>query len=400
MRIFFVSPYVPSPVRVRPYYWIKNLAALGHEIRLFTVVSGADDEAALDDIRRACGSVTIARMRPWRPAWNCARAIAGPEPLQLAWSRLPALSRAIRTAVGQQPADVAHIEHLRAACFAPVLRPLPIVYDAVDSISLLFEQTRVLGPRASDRWMAALDVRRTARFEATMLKRFDRVLVTSPVDAARILALSTGGAAERLVVLPTAVDLDYFQPATSPREPATLIFSGKMSYHANVAAARALVADIMPSVWRQRAEVRVLIVGQHPDRSVQRLARDARVTVTGQVPDLRPYLARATLAVCPIPYGVGMQNKVLEAMASGVPVVASRLAAQSLLATVGVDLSVAESADGFATEILRLLASPEARATLASRGRAYVEHQHAGPVLARRLEEVYRQVMRPVRSAR
>ena len=400
MRILFVSPYVPSPIRVRPYYWIKNLAALGHHISLFAITRGRDDEKALDEMRRVCARVTVARMPAWRPLWNCVRALPTRDPLQLAWSRLPELAREIRAHAEPSRADVAHVEHLRAACFAPELANLPIVYDAVDSISSLFEQTRVAGPRIADRWLAALDLPRTVRFEAGVSGRFDRVLVSSPVDAVRLHELAAGTARAWPVVLTNPVDLEYFRPTSGARDPATVIYSGKMSYHANVAAVRHLTKEVMPRVWRHRADVKVIVAGQEPDRSVCRLARDSRIAVTGFVPDLRPLLARATIAVCPLPYGAGVQNKVLEAMASGLPVVAGRRATQALQAEPGRDLRVADSPDDFANEILALLGAPAERERLAVCGRAYVEAHHDGLTLARRLAGVYDEVASGGRSVR
>ena len=120
-----------------------------------------------------------------------------------------------------------------------------------------------------------------------------------------------------ITVLPNGVDLDYFCPSPEPRRPATVVISGKMSYHANVTAALHLVEGIMPLVWRERPGVKVTIVGANPPRPIRQLAQrfPGQVEVTGTVPDVRPYLRRASLAAAPVPYGAGIQNKVLEAMA-------------------------------------------------------------------------------------
>ena len=105
------------------------------------------------------------------------------------------------------------------------------------------------------------------------------------------------------------------------RDGRTVIFTGKMSYHANVAGALYFAHEVLPRIWQRDPQVRFQIVGKDPPQAVQQLARDARIEVTGYVKDLRPYLAQATVAVCPVAYAVGIQNKVLEAMAMQVPVV-------------------------------------------------------------------------------
>ncbi len=164
-----------------------------------------------------------------------------------------------------------------------------------------------------------------------------------------------------------------------------------MSYHANVTAALYLVEQVLPRVWAERPEVRVWLVGKDPPRQVQRLAADrgARVTLTGTVPDVRPYFRRAAVAVVPIPYGAGIQNKVLEAMASGTPVVATPQAVSALAVADGEQALVADGPEAFAAAVLRLLGDPALRTQLGQAGRRYVEQHHDWRSIVERLEEIY-----------
>ena len=165
-----------------------------------------------------------------------------------------------------------------------------------------------------------------------------------------------------------------------------------MSYHANVASVPYLAHEIMPLIWRARRGVKLWVVGQAPTRAVQALGRDERVKVTGFVPDLRPYLAQATVAVSPIRYGVGIQNKVLEAMAMGTPVVTSSQAHLALQGRPGEDLLVGGSPATFAEEVLRPLGDSVLRRELGANGRRYVEEHHNWFVIAENLGRVYEQV--------
>jgi len=167
-----------------------------------------------------------------------------------------------------------------------------------------------------------------------------------------------------------------------------------MSYHANVTAALHLVREIMPQVWAHDPAVRVQLVGKDPPAEVRALADTASapanaVTVTGAVSTMRPYLSQATIAVAPVLYGAGIQNKVLEAMACGTPVIASLAAASGLQAERGRDLIVADDASAFATAILSLLAQPERRAQMGQAGRSYVERVHAWDAVGAQLERYY-----------
>ncbi len=387
MRILMVLPYPPSRIRIRPHGFLQALARRGHRIRVLAVQPPEDRDAALEPLARLGVEIVRFPLSRWRTLWNAIRAGMRGDPLQAGYADHPGLREALRRSL-REPWDVVHVEHLRGARFAEEVPPDRLVFDAVDSITRLFEQARTLAPTARMRWLARLELGRTRRFEARWLSTFPRIVVTSREDAAALRCLAPDGQAA-LAVIPNGVDLEFFHPQPVPREPATLIFTGKMSYHANVAAALDLIGEIMPRIWERRPETQVWIVGRNPPSLLRRAARDPRVRVIGTVPDLRPYLARATLAVCPLRYAVGIPNKVLEALAMGTPVVATPPVLGGLQAVPGRDLVVAEGPAAFAEAVMRLLDSPSERAALGAAGRAYVEACHRWDAIAEQLEAVY-----------
>jgi glycosyltransferase involved in cell wall biosynthesis len=219
------------------------------------------------------------------------------------------------------------------------------------------------------------------------------VLVTSDKDRDALIGLADSDHAPVSVVR-NGVDLDYFsEPAGNVREPDSLIVTGKMSYHANIAMTLHLAREIMPLIWKQRPQVKLYVVGKDPTGDIQKLAEDPRIVVTGTVPDLPPYLAKAAVALAPLVYGAGIQNKVLEAMACGVPVVTSPRAVAALEIEPGRDVLVAEGTGQFATAVLRLLDDASLRAELGRAGRAYVETHHNWQKTAVQLETIYRSVI-------
>ena len=155
----------------------------------------------------------------------------------------------------------------------------------------------------------------------------------------------------------------------------------------------------MPLIWRSRPQARLAIAGSNPPRAVRQLARDGRITVTGYVRDLNALVGAATVAVSPLPYAVGIQNKVLEAMASGTPVVASVAAAGGLRTTPGRDLLVAGTSEEFADAVLRLLDDPETWNSVAERGAAYVAERHNWEAITEQLTGVYERAL-SIRSRR
>jgi glycosyltransferase involved in cell wall biosynthesis len=191
-------------------------------------------------------------------------------------------------------------------------------------------------------------------------------------------------------VLPNGVDLNYFRPDRSmPREPKTLVISGKMSYHANVSMTLYFVKQVLPLVRSQHPDVKVIVVGKDPPPDIQSLAQDPNIVVTGTVQDIRPYLRSAAVAVVPLTYGAGVQNKVLEAMACGTPVVATPRSVSALEVEAGEEIFTADGEQHFANATCHLLDDPALRERTGLAGRAYVERCHNWVDIAGRLETLY-----------
>jgi glycosyltransferase involved in cell wall biosynthesis len=356
-----------------------------HEVSLVAV--GSQDDNAIAELEQLCARVEVVTTNPLTGLRWCLGAAVRGYPLQWGVCHSESLDRRVAEVLASDTFDMVHIEHLRAARLRDLLpATIPSLFDSVDSISLLLERTLRSSHSLRQRMLARIEVDRTRRFESSLLRRFDRVIATSFPDAGRLEALATAG---KVSVLPNGVDLARFRPLSEPSEPATLVFSGKMSYHANVSAVRHFVSNVLPRVRSEHPEVRLRIVGSAPPRSVQALAQDPAITVTGYVSDMRDALGRATVAVCPMTVKVGIQNKVLEAMALGVPVVASRAGAEGLAAVAGRDFLVSEDALEMAHDICQLLSNARQRAELAHAGRHYVENHHRWEVIARRLEALY-----------
>lgn len=388
MKILFVAPYIPSLIRVRPYNILRALVQRGHEVTLVALQPPGDEGESLPTLREYCQAVYIVPHSKIQTLINGITALPTNFPVQAVYSRSPEFARIVHNLLSKEQFDVAHIEHLRGAVLADSLGDLPMVFDSVDSISLLFEKVLKDAPSLKSRLIAILDLERTRQFEGALTRRFPQITVTSEADKQALIQLGCDDT--RITVIPNGVDQDYFKPQNLERDPLRLIFTGKMSYHANVAAVEDLVQKIMPLVWAQQPDAHLQIVGKEPTAAVQALASTPNVIVTGYVPDIRPYLAQAAVAISTVRYGVGIQNKVLEAMAMGTPVVCSPQACSALKAQPGQDILVGDTPDAIAHHILDLLAKPEKRRALGRAGQRYVETRHTWSGAAAVLEELYR----------
>ena len=403
MRVLFVAPYAPSRLRIRSYGFALHLARR-HDVHVLALSVGRLNAGALRDIselRRRGVPVTIiqeGRYRPYLRALKCAlipRTRGAATPLQVAYTASARLRAAIASELRARWYDVVHVEHVRGLGSLPDEIATPVVWDAVDCVSLLYEESLRHAATPMLRTVGRLEARRLRAFERQRVGQFTQVLVTSERDRQALLHLASlrGEAPIEITVLPHGIDPRQSHRDEGARQPETLIFSGRMDYHANVAGALTLARDIMPLVWRRRPQARLILAGSDPPHAVRQLAHDARVQVTGYVPDLNALVGAATVAVCPLPYAVGIQNKVLEAMAMGTPVVASSAAAGGLRATPGRDLLVGDGARACADAVLRLLDDSATWRSVAEHGAVYVAEYHDWETITEQLTQVYERVI-------
>lgn len=396
MDVLYVVPYVPNLIRVRPYNLIQSLSKRGHRVTVLTVWSTEQERDDLRQLQATGCAVRAVYLPKWRSWLNCLTELPSNVPLQAAYCWQPKLLAT--NILGDLHPDVIHVEHLRGARYALQLKawrnrfgwPVPVVWDSVDCISLLFRQAAAHSQRLVSRWITRFELERTRCYEGWLVNQFDRVLVTSPADRRALHELAGERCEADLSVIPNGVDLDYFNldPGLE-REPATLVMTGKMSYHANVTMVLHFVRNILPRIKAERPDVKLWIVGKDPTPEVQALNHDPAITVTGTVADIRPYLQRATVAVAPVAYGAGIQNKVLEAMACGTATVSTSQAVSALELQPDRDVLVADTPERFAQRVLILLNDAHRRAQLGRAGRLFVEANHAWTRIAARLEESY-----------
>jgi polysaccharide biosynthesis protein PslH len=409
MNILFIVAYVPNMVRVRPYNLIRQLANKGHSLTVCTLWTDEAEKADIYALESKNIRVYAFPQAKWRSVWNCLVALPSRTPLQAVFSWNPELVRLLVRLLecnGKEGFDVIHVEHLRGARYGVYLKSrfsnIPVVWDSVDCISYLFEQASGQSRSGFGRMVTRLDLNRTRLYEGQLPSRVDHVLITSQVDRQALLALSPEKeVAAPISILPNGVDWEYFsQDCGVKRESATLVLSGKMSYHANVTMGIFLINEIMPRIWEIRPDVKVIIVGKDPPHAIRALADDPRVNVTGTVDDMRPYIQKSSVAIVPLLYGAGLQNKILEAMACSTPVVATPQAVQALNVVPDRDVLLGGSSVELAGQVLRLIEDLDYQKQVGHAGRRYVEENHQWAKIAKVLEGVYHEVVSTRRERR
>jgi glycosyltransferase involved in cell wall biosynthesis len=291
---------------------------------------------------------------------------------------------AIRDVIAAEHFDAVHVRQLPMAPYGSEVGQLGRLVELIDSETLAAR--RAVPQTAARRARARL----AARVERRILGEYD---ITTTVGTADLDVLRRLRRGSRVELVPNGVDAEIFQPLDLPEEPATIVFSGAMSFGPNVAAAELLVREILPLVRASVPEARVVLAGRDPTTAVHALA-GPQVEVTGSVPDLRPYLARATLVACPMVSGSGVKNKVLEAMAMGRALVGTPLAVEGLDIEAGRHVAVAADPDGIASAIVELLRDAPARRRMGEAARERVAQRYTWEACAATYERLYRDLAR------
>jgi sugar transferase (PEP-CTERM/EpsH1 system associated) len=388
--LLFLAHRLPWPAnkgdKVRSHNLLRHLAARWR-VHVATFVDDPADAVHADALRGFAASACVVplapRLRRARAAWQAARS---GESISAGYFRDRRIGHWVDDALRRH--RIAHA-YVFSSPMAPYVLDRPGLRTVVDFVDVDSEKWRAYAARRP--WpLSALfgaEGTRLAAFERDVLARASAGVVVSEPEAALLARLAPGDAA-RIHAVPNGVDTAHFAPDAAlaspyPPQSAAVVFTGAMDYWPNVDAVGWFAREVLPRVRRVRPDAAFHIVGMNPAPAVRALARLDGVHVAGRVPDMRPYLQHARVAVAPLRVARGIQNKVLEAMAMARPVVTTPACARAIAARPGRDFEVASSADTFAEAVLRLF-EPAAAAAMGAAGRAAVSTAHAwAPAAAR-----------------
>lgn len=295
------------------------------------------------------------------------------------------MRKAIQAFLRNTAVDMIHVQHLRMASYALPLGNQPAILDMPDAFSLYWKRRMDQEKSWWARKFAGIEYRRLMAYEARMLKAFPRVLVCSSEDQDYLAACHPDA---RIDLLPNGVDLQTFKPGDHDYEATLpLLFTGNMDYAPNVDAVVHFVHEILPRIHAQIPDVEFVIAGQRPVKSVLDLASD-KVKVTGFVEDLAAVYHSSSILVSPLRFGAGTQNKVLEAMAMGIPVVCSSIGFKGLGISSGEGAFCEEGDEAFANRVVSLLGSSQLRQETGAQGMAVARSKFGWEAIAGRLHEL------------
>lgn len=367
-------PYPPDKGdRIRAYHLLRFLARRG-AVHLACLADEPVPDEAVAALRRICERVAVVRLGRWtRWASALGSLVCGGTVTEGAFR-----SAELRTLVRQWAATTAFDAAVASASsMVPYLRlkelrEVPAVVDLVDVDSQKWFDYAAVSRRPLS-WLYRTEGRRLRRLEGSLPSWVRAVTLVSEAEADLYRGFSAPG---EVHAVSNGVDLEYFRPQPRHTVEPACVFVGALDYRPNVDAASWFCAEVWPEVRCRRPHAEVWLVGRRPTESVQRLGEAPGVRVVGQVPDVRPYLARAACAVMPLRLARGLQNKVLEALAMGKAVVASPQALAGLKRRLEAPVLTAASSTEWVDRVVRLLDNEALRRQLGALGRSYVEEHH------------------------
>lgn len=388
LEILFLCHRIPYPPdkgdKIRSYHELEFLAAR-HRVTLGCFVDDPADLAHVPKLEAMCSRVRIDRIRKIPALARGGFELVRGKPLSLGWFQSAAFAKWVREVSRETAFDAVFAFSSSMGRYAlDVPTHGARVMDLVDLDSEKWRQYAAMtrGPKS---WLYRLEASRMKAWEAYLLEQFDHTVVCTDDECEELLRHHGHGSP---AAIHNGVDFDRF-PFEEPAERGPVIaFTGAMDYFPNVDAVVHFANDVFPLVRERRPDAEFWIIGRHPAPRVRELDELEGVRVTGGVPDIAEYLHKAAVAVAPLRVAQGVQNKVLEAMSSGVPVVASSKAFLGITAERDRDLVIADDPGAMAAAVVQLIEDGHRRVELAKAARRQIEAEYSWTRSAEKLERL------------
>jgi len=361
-------------------FHLLRLLSSRYRITLLSFLEGEEEKAFLHEVQGFCErAVALRRIPPPRLQ------LFAYEPFDE--FRTPQMQSAVQACLEDGPFDLIQLEYTQMACYGhkEVGIPILLTKHEVDFAACARRVRTERNPLVKARWF--YNYLQVLERETSLLKRVDAAICVTDTDKRELQKFSS---LVPVHVVNSGVDLEYFRPPEQATDNRRIVFVGAFQHHPNVDSMLYFCRAVLPRVRSRVPSVQLSIVGSQPPQAVADLGRIRGVTVTGSVPDIRPFMAESSAYIVPLRLGVGMRGKVLEAWAMALPVVATSVAAAGLRAEHGKNIMIADDAERFARHVISLLEDRELRLRLGMEGRATAERWYSWEAAAEELDRLYR----------
>lgn len=383
MKILFIANRFPYPPFRGDKLKIYNLASQlskSHELHLITFAEHIKDFEYIDKLKPIFKTIKVVKLPKWRSILNVAFGLFGSDPLQVNYFKSRKFSAVLSQLLSEQKFDAVHVQHLRMAQYAINRKELKRILDLPDAFSLYWQRRKLVNRNIFVRILDAIESKRVYKYEKYILNEFNLSLVCSGEDQ-KFLIKEHGNS--RIKVLPNGVDTTIFKPMHHDySKNDTLLFTGNMDYAPNVDAVVYFVEEVYPLIKAEHPQVKFIIAGQRPIEKVRALDNGNDIRVTGFIPELQTMYNSASVVMAPLRFGAGTQNKVLEAMAMGIPVVCSNIGFEGLGIKDGEGAFMRTDTKSFADQVNRILSDSNLRQSTGEKGAGVISENFSWEKIA------------------
>ncbi|MGM3305433.1 glycosyltransferase [Anabaena sp. WFMT] len=388
MNLLFVTPRFPYPPlkgdQVVSYHRLRTLSQR-HKITLLTFYQTASELKNIAHIDCYCDAIYPIQLPKLQSLVNVGKGIFCSQlPLQVNYYYSQNFKNHFDTIIKSSNFDLVHVFMMRMAPYFHQISA-PKIIELIDSMQLNLERRLTIEP-FHQRWLFQEELRRVIDYEQILCDLFNYVVVVSKKDKDII-------SNQQVQVIPNGIDTKLFTAQQNTPLHSTLIFSGNMSYAPNIHAVKWFVKQCLPIIKRTIPEVYFIIAGVNPTQEICNLGQVPGVKVIGYVASMSETLQQANVAIAPMQSGSGIQNKILEAMASELPVITTTLGLGSLKAKPGQEILVADSPKSFAETTITLLQNRKLAKEIGHQARKFVVNYHSWETAANQIEELYTQIV-------
>lgn len=370
-------PFPPNKGdKVRSYHLLKHLAAK-HRVFLGTFVDDPEDDVHVETVRSMCAELHVSALIPRTAKLRSLAGLLDGRPLSLAYYADRAMRAWVEKTKAEKSIDATVVFSSAMGQYAdhptgPKCGPVLVDFVDVDSTKWTQYASQHRWPLS---WIYAREGRRLLAYERKLVSRARMSFFVTENETALFRRLAPESA-KNVRAISNGVDSEFFAPDPTRQNPfgpgeVPIVFTGAMDYWPNIDAVAWFVADMLPQLRRADDRIRFYVVGRSPAQAIKSLA-SPMVVVTGTVPDVRPYLQYSAVVVAPMRVARGVQNKILEAMSMGRPVVAARDCADAISAVDGQELMAATTAPQFVDAVKRLIDSADLADRIGAAGRRCV----------------------------
>lgn len=385
MKILFITPRLPYPPikgdKLRAYNFIKCLSQ-NYTIDLCSFIENPREQEYVKELRNYCRSINIIQLSKSKSYINAIFGLFNKLPLQVNYYFSRKMQQKINYLLKKEGYDLIQVVLLRMMPYVSKVTDAPIILDHIDALSLNMHRRGESEKSFFKKLIFKLEKMRVAIYEKQASKIYRDAIITSQVDKDAI-------GDNNITVIPNGVDTKYFKPDAYAQKDIDLLFTGNMEYFPNINAVEYFFKRIHPLIVKTSNNIKIYIVGPNPPAWLKNLNNNKDIFITGFVDDLREYYNRAKVFIAPLQAGSGIQNKILEAMAMGLPVITTSYGNSGILARHNEEIIITDDLKTILTNIIDLLNNHQKSTYLSNNARRLVEEKFSWNNSTKLLENIY-----------